>query len=190
MLRIWAQGVLADSFLFVLLRFTNATLHTAVSYINYAFVRDSDTHIAAPHLGLSMLSAYYSPSAYWADVHDHLQTLPRAFAERGRPISAVVLLGENAAMPEFLTVLRDALGGVAVTTIPLTWDEDRGDEIPVSAEGRRMVRVSSEALADPLWAAARGAARYARLRQEVPWNCMEPEECRNYVEAGATEDVK
>jgi hypothetical protein len=72
MRRFWAQAVLADYFLLVLLRFTNATLHTAVSRINYAFVRDPDTHLAAPHLGLSMLPAYYPPSAYWSDVHDHL----------------------------------------------------------------------------------------------------------------------
>jgi hypothetical protein len=93
-------------------------------------------------------------------------------------------------MPEFLTVLRDALSGVAVTAIPITWDEDCGDEIPVSAEGRKMVRARLEGLTDPLWAAARGAARYARLRQEVPWNCMKPRDCKNHVEVGAIEDVK
>jgi hypothetical protein len=81
----------------------------------------------------------------------------------------------------FSTVLRDALSGVAATTIPITWDEDHGDEIPVSAEGRRMVRARLEGLADPLWAAARGAARYA---QEVPWNCTELRECKNHVELG------
>jgi hypothetical protein len=53
-----------------------------------------------------MLPAYYSPSAYWSDVHDHLQTLPSAVAKRGRPISTVVLLGENAAMPVFLNSVK------------------------------------------------------------------------------------
>jgi hypothetical protein len=139
-----------------------------------------------------MLHTYHSPSAYWADVHDHLQTLPSAVAERGRPISAVVLLGENAAMPEFLTVLRDALSGVGVTTKVMTWDEDCDHETQMSAdgEGKRMVRARLEAVADPLWAAARGAALYARLRQEVPWNCMEATECKTNVEAGLTGGVK
>ena len=179
---------LADSFLFILLRFTNATLHTAVAGIDYAFRRNRDTHIAAPHLGLSMLHAYDSPSAYWADVHDHLQTLPSAVAEQGRPISAVVLLGENAAIPEFLTVLRDALSEVGVTTKAMIWDEDRDHETQVSADGesKMIVRTRLEAVADPLWAAARGAALYARLRQEVPWNCVELPECNTNVEAGLT----
>jgi hypothetical protein len=104
----------------------------------------------------------------------------------------VLLLGENAAMPEFLTVLRDALSGVSITTTTMTRGEGRDDETQVSidAEGRRVVRARLEALADPLWAAARGAALYARLRQEIPWDCMEPRECKNSVEVGAAEDVK
>ena len=139
-----------------------------------------------------MLPAYHSPSAYWADVYSHLQTLPSAVAGRGRSISTVLLLGENAEMPDFLTVLRDALSGVSVTTETVMWDEDRDDETQVStdADGGRMVRARLEALADPLWAAARGAALYARLRQEAPWNCTEPRECKTSVEAGATEDVR
>jgi hypothetical protein len=193
MCSIWAQTVpLLTVFFFVLLRFTNATLHTVVSRIRYAFTDDLDTHIAAPHLGLSMLHTYDSRSAYWAEVHDHLQTLPSAVAEQGRPISAVVLLGENAAIPEFLTVLRDALSGVGVATKAMTWDDERDHKAQVSAdgEGKRMVRARLEAVADPLWAAARGAALYARLRQELPWNCMEAPECKTDVEAGLTGGVR
>ena len=132
-----------------------------------------------------MLHAYDSPFAYWADVHDHLQTLPSTVAEQGRPISAVVLLGENTGIPEFLTLLRDALSGVGVTTKAMMWDQDRDHETQVSAdgEGKRMVRARLEAVADPLWTAARGAALYARLRQEMPWNCIEATECKTNVEA-------
>lgn len=39
-------------------------------------------------------------------------------------------------------------------------------------------------VADPLWAAARGAALYARIRQEVAWNCMEPEGYREGIGDG------
>ena len=85
-------------------------------------------------------------------------------------------------------MLRDALSGVGVPTKAMMWDEDRDHETQVSAieEGKRMVRARLEAVADPLWAAARGAALYARLRQEVPWNCMEAPECKTNVEAGLT----
>jgi hypothetical protein len=34
-------------------------------------------------------------------------------------------------------------------------------------------------VADPLYAAARGAALYARWRQEVPWDCVEGEGCND-----------
>lgn len=56
----------------------------------------------------------YSQSACWAGVRDHLQTLPQVAARRGHPITVVVLLGENAAMQEFLTILRDALSEIGI----------------------------------------------------------------------------
>jgi hypothetical protein len=45
-------------------------------------------------------------------------------------------------------------------------------------------------VADPLWAAARGAALYAQLRQKLPWNCTEPKGCRNHAEFGASETAQ
>jgi hypothetical protein len=174
-----------------LLRFTNVTLHTAVSRINYAFSDDTDIHIAAPHLGLSMLPTYQSPSAFWADVHSHLQILPSAVAAKGRPISALVLLGENAAMPEFLTELRDALSRVSVTTEPVAANMDCDDETEFKAGtgSGRIPWARSDAVADPFWAAARGAALYARLRQEVPWNCAELDECKSSGQVGAIDNM-
>ena len=138
-----------------------------------------------------MLPTYHSPSAYWADVHSHLQILPSTVAAQGRPISALVLLGENAAMPEFLTELRDALSRVSLTTEPLAVNMDRDDETQarVATGSGRIPWARSDAVADPLWAAARGAALYARLRQEVPWNCAELDECKSSGQVGAIDNM-
>lgn len=41
-----------------------------------------------------------------------------------------------------------------------------------------ILRANIEKMADPLWAAARGTAMYARIRQGVSCNCMEPATCQ------------
>ncbi|KAI9714665.1 MAG: hypothetical protein M1812_006330 [Candelaria pacifica] len=41
----------------------------------------------------------------------------------------------------------------------------------------KLVGTATEGFADPLWVAARGAANYARIRQQVPWDCEEFENC-------------
>lgn len=140
-------------------------LHTSVTRINYAFNWDPDTHISAPNLGLSHLDSYPSPSMYWAEVSKHLRILQHRVNEKGRPISVLVLLGENAGMPEFKQVLKDG----SSETRKQASEDDTGIQKGMQIEN----------VADPLWAAAQGAAMYARLREEVPWNCQEPEMCRD-----------
>ncbi|KAL2038571.1 hypothetical protein N7G274_008619 [Stereocaulon virgatum] len=136
--------------------FTNTTLITSVSHIDYAFdPLDHDTHLVAPNLGLASLASYPSPTEYWVAVTQHLQLLPGRFAEKGQQISSLVLSGESATLPEFSKALKDALGGVWTAAL-----EKGGEE-----------------MGDPRWVTARGAARYASIRQQVPWNCGEREEC-------------
>jgi hypothetical protein len=113
---------------------------------------------------------------YWSEVHKQLQTLPRAAAEQGRPISAVVLLGENAGLPEFIKVLKDALSDPWTTRVDAARRGGQEAQLGVGVEEAKL-QTDIETVAEPLWVAARGAAMYARLRQEVPWNCMEPNEC-------------
>jgi hypothetical protein len=148
-----------------------------VTYVSYAFEENSDKHIAKPRLGLSALDSYPSSSDYWLEVYKQLQILPRVAAERGRPISQLVLMGENADMPEFIKVLKDALtspwkmkGG------SLSGDGDEETPKGVLLEEDKL-QANLEKMADPLWAAARGAALYARWRQELPWDCEELPEC-------------
>lgn len=150
-------------------------MHTSVTRIDYAFSQDSVTHISAPDLGLSQLNSYPSPFIYWAEVSKHLRLLTHRAAEKGRPISALVLLGESAGMPEFKKVLKDALSE--------KWKQEPEAELKGDGETQGDTDIQEsmqiENVVDPLWAAARGAAMYARLRQEVPWNCQELETCKN-----------
>ena len=111
-----------------------------------------------------------------------MQLLPQKVADEGRPVSALILLGENADMPVFKEVLKDAMSGSQKFTLlldPKVIDGTRNDTSSIT--GTRI-----EGVANPLWAAARGAAKYARWRQEVPWNCLEPENCKD--EQPNTED--
>lgn len=132
--------------------------------------------MSKPGLGLSALESYPSPSVYWSGVHEQLQTLPDAAAYGGQPISALVLLGENTGMPEFIEVLKDALSGAWKTTVEAAEGGDK--EAQQGARGNHgKLHANVEKTADPLWAAARRAALHARWRQELPWNCDELPEC-------------
>ena len=99
--------------------------------------------------------------------------LLRSSAAVGHPITSLVLTGENAAMPEFRVTLKAALGELQISIV--------SDDRYVSAEGDgregETKKVVAALMTDPLWAAARGAARYARIRQQIPWNCVESVEC-------------
>jgi len=78
-------------------------------------------------------------------------------------------------MPEFKKVLKDALSE--------KWKQEPEAELKGDGETQGDTDIQEsmqiENVVDPLWAAARGAAMYARLRQEVPWNCQELETCKN-----------
>ncbi len=72
-------------------------------------------------------------------------------------------------------MLKDALSGAWTTKVEVARSGDETQRDVGGEEDRLQADV--ETIADPLWAAAQGAAMYARLGQEVPWNCMEPATC-------------
>lgn len=150
-------------------------LHTSITPIDYAFKYTPDVHLAAPTLGFGQAPTEAPTSRYWADVSAHLAELPRAAALRGRPITAVVLLGEHGDMPELADALRDALAGLNIAQPSPSQEHDKSEAAASAANPvARIVGVT-----EPLYAAARGAALYARVRQEVPWDCREPERCKD-----------
>ncbi|KAJ5193325.1 hypothetical protein N7449_009467 [Penicillium cf. viridicatum] len=91
-------------------------------------------------------------TALWGRLRSQLQILPREFEH---PITHVLLAGESVTHPRFLATLRDSLSELSpdVVNIKLT--------------------------IDPTFAAALGAALYARRRQEVQSNCTERSECED-----------
>lgn len=133
--------------------FTNTTLQVSVSRIRYAFsetydIMDKGRREAVPALGLDSMAKFGSSEEYWDEVVVQL----RGFLGKNnrKRVSEVLLMGERAGEADFARALKDALGDVYTELATV---------------------------ADPTWAAARGAAMYGRVRQEVPWNCSEPPEC-------------
>jgi hypothetical protein len=102
------------------------------------------------------------PAEFWTRVQSHLRTLP---LEHPRPITRLLLAGDSAKNEMFLKVLRDALAEVSSI--------QRAHTVQLDSS----VRVTSSNLVNPVFAAARGAAIYARRRQEAPADCVELKAC-------------
>ncbi|EMT72289.1 hypothetical protein FOC4_g10001740 [Fusarium odoratissimum] len=101
---------------------------------------------------------------FWARVTDRLQgfcgTVPEGFR-----LDTILLTGENATHPAFLQALRSALVGNGY----LQRESDSGGKVSFVHEGGAVI--------DPVFASARGAAQYARWRQEAPIGCEEQDRC-------------
>ncbi|KAH6957323.1 hypothetical protein DER45DRAFT_540072 [Fusarium avenaceum] len=102
---------------------------------------------------------------FWARVtkrlHSFCVTVPKEFR-----LDTILLTGENATHPAFLEALQSALVGNGY----LQNGSDSRGEISFVHEG--------EARSDPVFASARGAAQYARWRQEAPIGCEEQDRCK------------
>ncbi|KAK1765028.1 hypothetical protein QBC33DRAFT_517234 [Phialemonium atrogriseum] len=130
--------------------FSRHALYASLDTFQAAFGLDplSEPHVLDFESGFSNLPTFASPSAFWSHVRDQLMILP---SKSPRRITKLLLGGENATDPDFIATLRDALGAPA--------------------------SLSDDGIPDPTFAAARGAALYARWRQEAPWDCVEDDEC-------------
>ncbi|KAJ5244009.1 hypothetical protein N7489_004105 [Penicillium chrysogenum] len=89
-------------------------------------------------------------AALWDRLRSQLQILPREFEH---PITHLLLAGEGVTHPRFLATLRDSMSELSPDVVNI------------------------KLAIDPTFAAARGAALYARRRQEVQSNCTERSEC-------------
>lgn len=111
--------------------------------------------------GLDAIDNFESHTAYWAHVRNRLQTLLLKLPIR---LTMVLLAGEKATHTGFLISLRDAL---------MESEYVLGDN-----EGQVLVIGDEGGVIDPVFASARGAAQYARWRQEAPIGCEEPQDCQ------------
>ncbi|KAF3392604.1 hypothetical protein F1880_008897 [Penicillium rolfsii] len=116
-------------------------------------------------LGLDhILQANGSQDALWSSLRLQLSDLPRKYPF---PLTHILVAGESAMHPRFLATLRDALAEMR-PILPINLQMN----IPGYAESSAVSKS-----VDLLFAASRGAALYARRRQEVQAHCTEPAEC-------------
>lgn len=136
-------------------------------------------------------------AAYWSAVSEYLYN--GALLAQW-PITTILLLGEHASLPKFHNALKDALARATIArdTPPIQqplqrqilaskifykspYSNSAETEQKSVAQAQAMVDMAVAAaatgVADPLFAASKGAAVYARRRQECPYLCEEPEEC-------------
>lgn len=112
--------------------------------------------------GLDGMGNFESAVAFWAHVRDQLT----AVARRAR-LTRVMLVGENVTDSRFIDVLKDALGGSGYAV---------GGGM-IQDEAHILAVPDRDGVVDPTFASARGAAQYARWRQEAPFGCRERREC-------------
>jgi hypothetical protein len=120
--------------------------------------------------GLNHLATASSPDEFWSIVKQQLQVLPTADE---RQITKILLASESATNSRFLRTLRDALYEVTVPP---------GNEMLLYKKGSELGNLTLDddfaaRTTNPLFAAARGAALYARWRQEAPYECIENKHC-------------
>jgi hypothetical protein len=125
-----------------------------------AMTHAEDRHVFDWSAGLEALPLYPSADAYW----DHVRHTMKSFVQSttdfraSRLFTTVLLLGESATDPDFLRVMRDTPREIQGCGNPTAFNLDK--------------------VVDPLYAAARGAAEFAKRIQETPpGNCIEDESC-------------
>jgi len=92
---------------------------------------------------------------HWERVRGLIRELPTT--KDRAPLTKVIVMGESADSDDFLNVVREALAPQAVAN--LTY------------------KIMPQEFS-PLYAVARGAAEFAKRKQEAPKGCIETEECK------------
>lgn len=137
-----------------------------------------------PGLGLGKLDGPHckpdlepgEESAYWTAVINRIHTLVQAFKPQ---ITQLILTGSSASDSRFKAAVKDALRDlVAESTLKLL-DEEGED----GKEGKGKPP-------DFVFATAKGAAEFAKRRQEGPVRCVEGEECKRVRERFEREEIK
>ncbi|KAJ5218194.1 uncharacterized protein N7498_000293 [Penicillium cinerascens] len=145
----------------LLVSFSRHLLYTAISTpINgeaLARVTNDEAQVFDFEVGLDRLLQNDS-QAQRDRLRQQLLVLPQ---ESEFIVTHVLLAGESATNPQFLAVLKDALSELS----------------PIMSPDLKMTIANSSKALNPTFAAARGAALYARRRQEVQADCQEPPEC-------------
>jgi hypothetical protein len=142
------------------LSFSHAEFSAAYILMQSAFSSLAEKGVVRFDLDLGNLPKGEDEKAwYWSKVKDSIVSVGRVAY---RPLTDLLLLGEDADNVEFNKVVEEALWEL----IP-----NNPGRIRIPSEER-----SSDTL-DPLYVAARGAAEFAKRAQEAPASCVEPPHC-------------
>lgn len=158
----WEEEENMPSEQLLVLGFTGKDLHGEVTRLQSPF--DWRQQLSGKFLdlkaGLDSMRDFESPEVFWERVENSLvkflQRVPRL-------PTGIMLVGENATMPEFRAAVANALR--------------RGNPTRKAGDNLDPAFQSTDSTVSPLYASSRGAALYARWRQEEPMGCWEWDEC-------------
>ncbi|KAH0548141.1 hypothetical protein GP486_008130 [Trichoglossum hirsutum] len=125
-----------------------------------------------PELGLGRLDGLNKiprmgpeeEETYWLAVTDRIRTLVQSFKPQ---ITQLILTGSSASDPRFKAAVKDALSGLVAEGTLKILDEEGKDS-----------KERKDKDLDLVFATAKGAAEFAKRRQEGPVRCVEGEECK------------
>ncbi|KAL8903304.1 MAG: hypothetical protein Q9207_004017 [Kuettlingeria erythrocarpa] len=150
--------------------FTLHSLSGTIKSLNTARDGSADKMFIDIDLGLAQLETFREEEMYWMAVRDRIRLLVHSYKPR---ITQVMLSGSAAGDRRFVDAVRDALYDLVSTTIL------RG----VHTGGTDVGEHDAEGIADDfLYATAKGAAEFAKRRQEGPVRCAESEACKRVRE--------
>ncbi|KAH6669265.1 hypothetical protein B0J14DRAFT_641177 [Halenospora varia] len=160
----WDEEERMPSNLVLVASFTRRALYVAAGVVRAPFdwVQPPLVHTTDFKAGLESMARYGMPSEFWVHVRGRLRDVAQqALASTNGGLTKVLLLGENATNPDFLDALRESVAD-------LVGSKSSGDTV-----------IREAVLADPVFVGARGAAQYARWRQEAPFGCRELPTCED-----------
>ena len=135
-------------------------------------------HLSSASGSSEMELAIGNPAHYWSRIFDVIIEVGRASL---RPLTTLLLLGEDAGNPDFTRTVHEALREL----LPEASAEEVAAMVLVSGERKaesdgevvgEHIGGSSQ-MRDPLYLAARGAAEFAKRALEAPAGCREPARC-------------
>ncbi|KAI4116910.1 MAG: hypothetical protein LQ338_007640 [Usnochroma carphineum] len=160
------------------LDFTPGSLSGTIQSLKSARESSADETFIDTDLGLGRLDSCPEGEAfYWGAVRDRIRLLVQSFKPR---ITQLILTGSSAGDGRFKEEVKEALYDL----VPATALDDLHAESRILGQGSREVTVN-----DFIYATAKGAAEFAKRRQEGPVRCAESEKCkrvRKDIEQGET----
>lgn len=163
------------------LSLTHHSLSAGYTYMSAAYRSVLEASSTRFDLGLEHLSSCSKASEidrctahYWAQIHDVITRIGRTAL---RPLTTLLLLGEDAQNSDFVHTVQEALRELLpdasaeeiAAMVRVLGEREVGSDGDIAGSGSQKW--------DPLYVAARGAAEFAKRAQEAPAGCKEPARC-------------